>query len=114
LGTGDAECYCPLALDADRASWRIAGSQGRSESRMTATSRRYMDRSGILVIRREGSNGRLIRACAAVAKGFVSRRCLVVTEYVWVVLVPYADGRNFRFASDLWLWRWLRHMLVIS
>jgi hypothetical protein len=45
LDTGDAECYCPPVLDADRASWRIAGNRGTFESRMTATSRQYMDSS---------------------------------------------------------------------
>jgi hypothetical protein len=41
--TGDVECYCRLALDGDRASWWIVDSQGRFASRMTTTSRRYMD-----------------------------------------------------------------------
>jgi hypothetical protein len=44
--TGDVECYCRLALDGDRASWWIVDSRERFESRMTATSRRYTDRSG--------------------------------------------------------------------
>ncbi len=46
--TGDAECYCLLVLDADRASWRIAGNRGTFESRMTATSRRYKGNSWYL------------------------------------------------------------------
>lgn len=45
-GIGDAEYYCRLALDGDRASSRIAGNRGKFESRTRATSRRYMDRSG--------------------------------------------------------------------
>jgi len=43
LDIGDAECYCLLVPDADRASWLTAGNRETFESRMTATSRRYMD-----------------------------------------------------------------------
>jgi hypothetical protein len=50
------------------------------------------------VIRREGSNRRLIWACAAVARGLVRRGCLVVTECWFALLVPY-DGINLRLEA---------------